>query len=77
MPFQDAKQWESQLRDAVNHVEQDIKRVVTYINDEVMPDVRRNGSHALRTAAQELERLARNMDEANRAGAAQPPKPPL
>jgi len=63
--------WESRLREAAGHVEGELKRVVAYINDEVMPDVRRNGSSALKAAAAEFERLAKKMDEAN-----EPPKAP-
>jgi hypothetical protein len=37
--------------------------VVTYLNDEVVPEVRRNGSHALRVAAVELQKLAQKMDD--------------
>jgi len=57
--------WESKLREAAVHVEEDLKRAVGYINDEVMPEVRRNGSSALKAAAAELARLAKKMDEAN------------
>ncbi len=76
MPDQNPNQparpaWETRLRDAAAHVEDDLKRVVTYINDEVVPDVRRNGSAALRSAAAELERLARSMDDSQR----KPPTP--
>jgi hypothetical protein len=63
--------WESKLREAAGFVEEDLKRAVTYINDEVVPEVRRNGSSALKAAATELARLAKRMDEAN-----EPPKAP-
>ena len=73
MPDETPKQpWETRLREAASHVEQDLRRVVTYINDEVVPDVRRNGSEALRSAAAELHRLAERMDSSNR----HPPTPP-
>jgi hypothetical protein len=54
-------------------MEEDLKRVVAYINDEVVPDVRRNGSRALRDAAAELHRLAERVEDANRRT---PPPPP-
>jgi Arc/MetJ-type ribon-helix-helix transcriptional regulator len=58
-------------------VEEDLRRVVAYINDQVVPDIRRNGSEALRAAAQELQKLAQRMDD-RRAAAQQasPPAPP-
>jgi hypothetical protein len=65
--------WEQQLREAASRVEEDLRGVVKYINDEVVPDVRRNGSEALRAAAAELQKLARHMDE--RAGRTPPPPP--
>ncbi len=43
------------------------RTLITYINDEVVPDVRRSSSEALRTAAAELGRLAEKMDS-HRAG---------
>jgi hypothetical protein len=42
-----------------------------------MPEVRRNGSQALRFAAAELQKLAQHMDERRDASAGQaPPAPP-
>jgi hypothetical protein len=64
------KRWEQQLRDAATHVEEDVRRVVTYLNDEVVPDIRRNGSQALRVAAAELQKLAQRMDDRRAAAPA-------
>lgn len=72
MPTEEPKRpWEQQLRDAAAHLETDLKNVVKYINDEVVPEVRRNGSEALRAAAVELHRLAQRMDDYART----PPPP--
>jgi hypothetical protein len=49
---------------------------VKYINDEVVPEVRRNGSEALRAAAVELHKLAQRMDDHARRTSAPPPPPP-
>ena len=68
-----SKQWETKLREGAARVEEDLKRWVAYVNDEVVPDVRRNGSAALRSAAGELSRLAERIEEANRRGPAPPP----
>jgi hypothetical protein len=68
--------WDQQLRDAGTHLEADLRSVVKYINDEVVPDVRRNGSEALRAAAAELHRLAQRMDDHARRTSASPPPPP-
>lgn len=67
--------WEQQLRDAATHLEADLKNVVKYINDEVVPDVRRNSSEALRAAAAELHKLASRMDDHARRSSAAPPPP--
>ena len=76
MPEVNPKQpWDQRLREAAGHVEDDVRRLITYLNDEVVPDVRRNSSEALRAAAVELDRLARRMDESPRPGAP-PPAPP-
>ncbi len=67
--------WEQQLKDAVSHLETDLKNVVKFVNDEMVPEVRRNGSDALRAAAVELHKLAQRMDDhANRTATASPPK---
>lgn len=65
----DSKRWGQQLQDATDRVEEDLKRVVNYINSEVVPDIRRNGSQALRSAAAELQKLAQRMDDQSRASA--------
>ncbi len=68
--------WEEQLREAGERLEEDLRRVVTYINDEVVPDVRKNGSEALKAAAAELNRLAQRIDERRTGGVPPPPPPP-
>jgi hypothetical protein len=70
MPNNGSKGWEQQLREAAARVEEDLRHVVTYINDEVVPDIRKNGSQALRAAAAELQKLAQRMDD-RRAAASQ------
>jgi glutamyl-tRNA reductase len=57
------KAWETRIRGAAAQVEAEVQKVIQYINDEVVPDVRKNGSEALRMAAQELQRLAERMDD--------------
>ena len=43
-------------------IEDDVKRVITYLNDKVVPEVRENSSKALRIAAEQLGRLADHLD---------------
>jgi hypothetical protein len=72
-PEEPKQPWQDRLHEATVHVEEDLRRVVSYINDEVVPDVRRHGSEALRVAAQELRKLAERLDEQRRTPP--PPRP--
>jgi hypothetical protein len=74
-PPHPGKSWEDRLREAGEIVETDLRRVVTYLNDEVVPDIRRNSSEALRAAAAELHKLARRMDDARQSPPGPPPTP--
>jgi hypothetical protein len=75
MPTEDPKRpWEQQVREAAMHLEEDLRRFAGYVNDEIVPDIRRNGSEALRAAAAELHKLAVRMDD--HARRTPPPPPP-
>jgi hypothetical protein len=43
-------------------VEEEVKKVIAYLNNEVVPGVRENSSKALRVAAEQLDRLAEYLD---------------
>ena len=64
--------WEERLHETSARIEEDVRDFVRYFNDQVVPDIRKNGSEALRAAARELNKLAQRMDE--RAGRTSPPK---
>ena len=51
-----------EVRSAAARAEDELNRLIRYLNDEVVPDVRRHGSTALRTAADGLRELAEKMD---------------
>jgi len=68
--------WDDQLKEAGNRFEEELRRVVTYINDEVVPDIRRNGSDALRAASAELDKLAQRVDDRRAEKGATSPPPP-
>ena len=59
--------WEERVTDAGarlrDEVLDEIRRVVRTIDAEVVPEVRRNGSSALRAAASRLQKLAQAMDD--------------
>jgi hypothetical protein len=44
-------------------IEDEVKRVIAYMNDQVVPQVRQNSSSALRMAAEQLGRLADYLEE--------------
>ena len=65
--------WEERLHEAGARMEEDVRDLIRYFNDEVVPDLRKNGTEALRAAARELNRMAQRMDErAGRTGSAGP-----
>lgn len=53
---------DEQVTSAIPRVEEELKKVIAYINDEVVPDVRVNSSRALRRAAETLAGLADSLD---------------
>lgn len=64
MTAQNQKPFEQQVRDAAARAEEELHRFVQYLDAEVVPEIRRNSSTALRAAAIRLQRLADNMDDA-------------
>jgi hypothetical protein len=48
-------------------VEEEVKRVIMYLNDQVVPQVRQNSSSALRAAAEQLGRLADYLEQQHRS----------
>ena len=57
---------EDQLRDAAQKIEAEVQRAVRYLNDEVVPQVRVHSSRGLREAAEQLRKLADNLDQHGR-----------
>lgn len=72
MPEATKRPWEKRLQEAGARAEDELRKVIQFINDEVVPDVRRNGSQALRVAAAEMQKLAQRMDD--RAQKTRPPE---
>ncbi len=48
---------------ALGDLDKEADRLISYLNDEVVPAVRKHSTRALRTAARELARFADYMDE--------------
>jgi hypothetical protein len=53
---------DEKVKETVPRIEEEVKKVIAYLNDEVVPNVRQNSSKALRVAAEELVKLADNLD---------------
>ena len=53
---------EDKFNEARPRVEQELNRVIAYLNDEVVPEVRQGSSRALRAAATQLAKLAEHLD---------------
>lgn len=53
---------EEKFNEKMPRVEEEVKKVIAYLNDEVVPDVRRDSSRALRAASEQLAKLAERLD---------------
>ena len=62
MPEPNQKPLEEKLNEAASQVEQELKRVLRFIDEKVVPEVRQQGSIALRDASQRLTKLAEHLD---------------
>ena len=62
-PFENfGRRVEEQLGAAGPRIEEEVRRIIDYLNDEVVPEVRRQSSTALRYASIELGRLAEHLE---------------
>jgi hypothetical protein len=62
--FEDfGRKMDERFAEGVPRVEEEVKKVIAYLNDEVVPQVRQNSSQALRVAAEHLARLAEHLDK--------------
>ena len=59
----DFDQTKRKLDEAASKIEQEIKGVIKHLNDNVVPKIRVEGTHALRNMADELRKLADRMDD--------------
>lgn len=80
MPYEAPNQpprqpWQDKLSETAARVEEELRNLASYINDEVVPDVRRYSSEALRNAAIEFNKLAQKMDDQKSASTPPPPPP--
>lgn len=50
--------WEQRVQQTAARAEEDLRRVIKYMNDEIVPDLRRRGATTMRAGAAELEQWA-------------------
>ncbi len=55
--------WNKNVHNAADRAEDELQRLIRYLNDEVVPEVRQQGSSALRKAADGLHKLAEKLDD--------------
>lgn len=60
------KKLDEELGGATRKLDAESDRMITYLNDEVVPAIRQGSSRALRTAAEQLTRLAEFMERSRR-----------
>lgn len=61
------------IHEAAKRAEEELRRFVNYLDAEVVPEVRRNSSTALRAAAVRLQKMADSMDDARNDKGQNPP----
>ncbi len=55
--------WEARLSEAAARIEAELRSAVKSIDEEVVPEVRKHGSQALRALASKIDRLAQTMED--------------
>jgi hypothetical protein len=75
-PAPNQKPLEQRLQEAAKRAEEELRRFTRYLDEEVVPEVRRNSSTALRAAAARLQKLAESMDDARNDKGSSGTKPP-
>ncbi|MGC2698519.1 MAG: hypothetical protein WA738_22245 [Candidatus Angelobacter sp.] len=54
---------DAELGETAQKLEREKERVINYLNSEVVPAIRNQSSKAIRTAAEQLNKLAEYMDK--------------
>jgi len=62
MPDNNQKPISEQLREVGVQIEQELKRAILIVEEQVVPEVREQSSKALRDASQRLAKLAEHFD---------------
>jgi bisphosphoglycerate-dependent phosphoglycerate mutase len=57
------KKVDERFNQAVPRVEEEVKKVIAYLNDQIVPQLRQDSSQALHAAADRLRKLAEQLDD--------------
>ena len=63
------------IEEAIELIEMELRHAIAYVNDAVIPQVRKESISAMRVAAETLRNLADRFEQQGR-GPSQPPNPP-
>lgn len=56
------KRLDEQVGSALPRMEEEVRKIISFLNDQVVPNLRQDSAHALRTAAEQLSKLAVRLD---------------
>ncbi len=56
---------DQKVGETMPRLEEEVKKVIAYLNDEVVPDIRANSLKALRAASEQLNKLADKWERHN------------
>jgi BMFP domain-containing protein YqiC len=63
------KKVDEQFNQAIPRVQEELKKMIVHLNDEVVPQLRQDSSQVLRAAAERLRKLAEQLDDGHGTGA--------
>jgi hypothetical protein len=63
------KKVDEHFSQAIPRVEEEVKKVIAFLNDQVVPQIRKESSQGLRAAADTLRKLAEQVDDQSGRGA--------
>jgi bisphosphoglycerate-dependent phosphoglycerate mutase len=63
------KKVDERFNHALPRVEEEFKKVIAYLNDQVVPQLRQESAQALHAAAESLRKLADQLDDRPDSGA--------
>lgn len=54
--------WNDKIHDTVDSAEAELKRLIQYMNDEVVPSIRKEGGEALKAASEQLRIIIEKLE---------------